>query len=349
MQLPMATPAIMLGINQTVLLVLSMVVIAGLTGSGALGLETVYGLTKGEVGRGVAGGVSIVLLAIALDRITQAWGNRPRQHRRGMTHDGRRRGGAWRRSARLRAWCSWQRRAAGTMTTTGARRRPSSRPRRRAGAETTAAGGATTAGGDDGDRPATGRGHLVRRQPVDRVRPSTRNVAKIVLESELGTTRRAGRHRRERHVARPGRRRPRRRARGVAVRARRGLRDVHRREGHGRRPRRARARRPRSAGTCRPTCSRSTRSWRPGRAAGPGAGRHLRHRRVRRPGPVPDGRPELRQLRRADHRQPRAAAEVRRRRFRGRRDHGRAAGRRRRRSRCCSTSGSRTGCTPSST
>ena len=77
-QLPMAWPAIMLGVNQTVLLTLSMVVIAGLTGSGALGLETVYGLTKGEVGRGVAGGVSIVLLAIALDRITQAWGMRRR-------------------------------------------------------------------------------------------------------------------------------------------------------------------------------------------------------------------------------------------------------------------------------
>ncbi len=82
-QLPMSTPAIMLGINQTVLLVLSMVVIAGLTGSGALGLETVYGLTKGEVGRGVAGGVSIVLLAITLDRITQAWGNRLRQNQGG--------------------------------------------------------------------------------------------------------------------------------------------------------------------------------------------------------------------------------------------------------------------------
>ena len=81
-QLPMAWPSIMLGVNQTVLLVLSMVVIAGLTGSGALGLETVYGLTKGEVGRGVAGGVSIVLLAIALDRITQAWGMR---HRTGGT------------------------------------------------------------------------------------------------------------------------------------------------------------------------------------------------------------------------------------------------------------------------
>ena len=75
-QLPMAGQAIMLGINQTIMMVLSMVVIAALIGAGALGLETVYGLTKGEVGRGVAGGVSIVLLAIVLDRITQAWGGR---------------------------------------------------------------------------------------------------------------------------------------------------------------------------------------------------------------------------------------------------------------------------------
>jgi glycine betaine/proline transport system permease protein len=75
-QLPLALRSIMLGINQTVLMVLSMVVIAGLIGGGALGLETVYGLTKSETGRGVAGGVAIVLLAIVLDRISQAWGTR---------------------------------------------------------------------------------------------------------------------------------------------------------------------------------------------------------------------------------------------------------------------------------
>jgi glycine betaine/proline transport system permease protein len=79
-QLPMAGRAIMLGVNQTIMMVLSMVVIAALIGAGALGLETVYGLTKGEIGRGVAGGVSIVLLAIVLDRITQAWGARRPRH-----------------------------------------------------------------------------------------------------------------------------------------------------------------------------------------------------------------------------------------------------------------------------
>jgi len=78
-QLPMAARAIMLGINQTILMVLSMVVIAALIGAGGLGLETVYGLTKSEIGRGVAGGVSIVLLAVVLDRVTQSWGTHPRR------------------------------------------------------------------------------------------------------------------------------------------------------------------------------------------------------------------------------------------------------------------------------
>ncbi len=73
-QLPLAARSIMLAVNQTIIMVLSMVVVAALIGAGGLGLETVYGLRKGEIGRGVAGGLAIVLLAIALDRVTQAWG-----------------------------------------------------------------------------------------------------------------------------------------------------------------------------------------------------------------------------------------------------------------------------------
>lgn len=75
-QLPLAARSILLGINQTMLMVLSMVVIASLVGAGALGLEVVVGVRKQEIGRGVAGGLAIVGLAIVLDRITQAWGNR---------------------------------------------------------------------------------------------------------------------------------------------------------------------------------------------------------------------------------------------------------------------------------
>ena len=73
-QIPLALKSIMLGINQVIMMVLAVVVISGLIGGGGLGLETVYGLTKGEVGRGVAGGLAIVFLAIVLDRVTQAWG-----------------------------------------------------------------------------------------------------------------------------------------------------------------------------------------------------------------------------------------------------------------------------------
>jgi glycine betaine/proline transport system permease protein len=72
-QLPLALRSIMLGLNQTILMVLSVVIIAGLTGSGALGVDVVYGLTKSELGLGVEAGIAIVALAVVLDRMTQAW------------------------------------------------------------------------------------------------------------------------------------------------------------------------------------------------------------------------------------------------------------------------------------
>jgi glycine betaine/proline transport system permease protein len=72
-QLPLALRSIMLGLNQTILMVLSVVIIAGLVGGGALGADVVYGLTKNLTGLGVEAGLAIVALAVVLDRMTQGW------------------------------------------------------------------------------------------------------------------------------------------------------------------------------------------------------------------------------------------------------------------------------------
>ena len=75
-QLPLARKAILLGINQTMMMVLATVIIAALIGAGGLGLLAYRAAAKPqlEFGLGTAGGLSIVLLAIMLDRLTQAWG-----------------------------------------------------------------------------------------------------------------------------------------------------------------------------------------------------------------------------------------------------------------------------------
>lgn len=73
-QLPLALRTIMAGVNQTLMLALSMVVIAALIGAGGLGLTVYTGLSRLDVGLATAGGVGIVLLAIIIDRITQALG-----------------------------------------------------------------------------------------------------------------------------------------------------------------------------------------------------------------------------------------------------------------------------------
>ncbi len=73
-QLPLARATIMAGLNQTIMMSLSMVVIAALIGAGGLGVPVFHGLNTLEVGLAGIGGLSIVLLAMVLDRITQAMG-----------------------------------------------------------------------------------------------------------------------------------------------------------------------------------------------------------------------------------------------------------------------------------
>lgn len=76
LQLPLALRTIMAGLNQTLMLALSMVVIAALIGAGGLGLVVNTGLGRLDVGGATAGGVGIVILAIVLDRITQGMAER---------------------------------------------------------------------------------------------------------------------------------------------------------------------------------------------------------------------------------------------------------------------------------
>jgi glycine betaine/proline transport system permease protein len=74
-ELPVAMPTILAGINQTIMLALSMVVITGMIGAGGLGNEVLKGITQLRIGLGFESGISIVILAIFLDRVTQALGD----------------------------------------------------------------------------------------------------------------------------------------------------------------------------------------------------------------------------------------------------------------------------------
>ena len=75
-QVPLAMPSIMAGVNQVIMLALSMVVIAGMVGAGGLGEVVVRGVTQLDIGAGFEGGLSVVILAIFLDRVTGAIGVR---------------------------------------------------------------------------------------------------------------------------------------------------------------------------------------------------------------------------------------------------------------------------------
>jgi glycine betaine/proline transport system permease protein len=78
-QFPLALPQIMLGINQTIMMVLSMVIIAGMVGAAGLGLEVVDGMQNNQMGQSVEAGLAIVILAIMFDRLTQALARKAEQ------------------------------------------------------------------------------------------------------------------------------------------------------------------------------------------------------------------------------------------------------------------------------
>lgn len=73
-QIPLAMPTILAGLNQTIMLSLSMVVISSMIGAEGLGITVLQGITQLKVGEGFEGGLAVVVLAMVLDRITQGLG-----------------------------------------------------------------------------------------------------------------------------------------------------------------------------------------------------------------------------------------------------------------------------------
>lgn len=71
-ELPAAMPTLVVGLNQCILMSLAMVVLAGLVGAGGLGAEVTRGLTRMEMGLGLRSGLSIVAIALLLDRLSRA-------------------------------------------------------------------------------------------------------------------------------------------------------------------------------------------------------------------------------------------------------------------------------------
>lgn len=80
-QIPLARPSIMAGINQTTMMALSMVVIASMIGSRGLGEDVLAGIQTLDVGKGMQAGIAIVILAIVIDRISQGYGQDRRARR----------------------------------------------------------------------------------------------------------------------------------------------------------------------------------------------------------------------------------------------------------------------------
>ncbi len=76
-QIPSARATLMVGVNQVIMMSLNMVIIASMIGAGGLGFDVLSSLKRLRIGEGIEAGLAITLLAIALDRLSQAFANRP--------------------------------------------------------------------------------------------------------------------------------------------------------------------------------------------------------------------------------------------------------------------------------
>ncbi|WP_370002162.1 ABC transporter permease [Winogradskyella sp.] len=85
-QIPLAMPTIFAGINQTIMMALAMVIIASMIGVKGLGLEVLRSITNQYLAIGLLNGTAIVVIAIIFDRISQAYGKRVQEHRKGGHH-----------------------------------------------------------------------------------------------------------------------------------------------------------------------------------------------------------------------------------------------------------------------
>jgi len=86
-QIPLALPNIFAGVNQTIMMALSMVVIASMIGVAGLGVPVLRSISNQYLALGIMNGLAIVALAIIFDRVTQQYGQRLQKHRHGNQHD----------------------------------------------------------------------------------------------------------------------------------------------------------------------------------------------------------------------------------------------------------------------
>ncbi len=78
-QIPQALPTIMQGINQTMMMAVSMIVTCSMIGARGLGMEVIIAINRLEIDRGFTAGIAIVIVAVLIDRLTQGWVHRGKE------------------------------------------------------------------------------------------------------------------------------------------------------------------------------------------------------------------------------------------------------------------------------